>query len=323
MRHLLSIADLEPRGRRAPDGARRLLRRGRPPRHQEGPDASRPHHRLALLRVLDAHERLVRARRQAPLRGPRLDQGRRLVRRQGRVAQGHDRDALFVRAGGDRDPLAARGRREARHRLDRRRRRQRRRRQARASEPGAPRRLHASQPPRRPRRQEDLDRRRRPSQPRRPLVGDGLPPHGRRGHALRAADPDPARRGRGARLRRHLRHRRPRRGGRRLRPAHAEGAHVGELRPVASRVRHPLPGERPPPRPAPAPDAPRPGQPRRRALGRGARRPQLAGERAGEERPLRPHGDPLRAPRRRRSHPAGRLEPDAELPAPTPIGEPA
>ena len=313
MRHLLSIADLEPRGRRAPDGARRLLRRGRPPRHQEGPDPARADDRLALLRVLDPHERLLRARGQAPLRRPRLDQGRRLVRRQGRVAQGHDRNALLVRARGDRDPRASRGRGEARHAMDRRRRRQRGRRQARAPQPGAARRLHAPQPARRPRRQEDLDRRRRPPQPRCPLVRDGLPPDGRRGHAVRAADADPARRRRRARLRRHLRHRRPGRGGRRLRAADAERAHGRELRPLDPRVRHPLPGERPPPRPAPAPDAPRPRQPRRRALRRGARRPQLARHRAGEERALRPHGGPVRAPRRRRPH----ARPGASTPTPS------
>ena len=53
---------------------------------------------------------------------------------------------------------------------------QRRRRQARAPEPGAARRLHADRPPRLARGQEDLDRRRRPPQPRRPLLRDLLQP---------------------------------------------------------------------------------------------------------------------------------------------------
>ena len=103
----------------------------------------------------------------------------RLVGGQGRVAQGHDRDPLRLRAGGDHHPLARTpGAAEAGHRLDVGRGRQRRRRQARAPEPGAARHLHAARPlqrargqaPRRPRRQADLDRRRRPPQPRRPLL---------------------------------------------------------------------------------------------------------------------------------------------------------
>ena len=67
-----------------------------------------------------------------------------LLRRQGRVAEGHRRDPLRLRARGDRDPLPARRRRATGHRLDRGRRRQRRRRQARAPEPGPARRLHAA-----------------------------------------------------------------------------------------------------------------------------------------------------------------------------------
>ena len=69
----------------------------------------------------------------------------------------------------------ARRRRPAGRRLDRGRGRQRRRRQARAPEPGAARRLHAAPPPRLARGQADLDRRRRPAQPRRPLQPDRLP----------------------------------------------------------------------------------------------------------------------------------------------------
>ncbi len=50
--------------------------------------------------------------------------------------------------------------------------------------------------------------------------------------------------------------------------------------------------------------------------------PALADHRPGRERAGRPHGDPLRAARRRRAARRG-AEPEAELPAPTPIGEPA
>ena len=90
------------------------------------------------------------------------------------------------------------GRRPARRRLDRGRGRQRRRRQARAPQPGAARRLHPAPPPRHAGGEADLDRRRRPPQPRRPLQPDRLPRDGRRGDGLRPADADPAR-DRGAR----------------------------------------------------------------------------------------------------------------------------
>ena len=68
---------------------------------------------------------------------------------QGRVAEGHGADALGLRPGGDRDPLAARGRRRPGGALDPRLGGQRRRRQARAPHAGAARRLHAAAPPRR------------------------------------------------------------------------------------------------------------------------------------------------------------------------------
>ncbi len=57
--------------------------------------------------------------------------------------------------------------------------------------------------------------------------------------------------------------------------------------------------------PAPAPDAPRPGQPRHRALGRGDRRPELADHRPGPQRPAGADGDPLRDPDRGRAAAAG------------------
>ena len=91
----------------------------------------------------------------------------------------------------------------------------------------------------RPRGQADLDRRRRPAQPRRPLLRALLPDARRRGHALRAADPDPARGRGGARRRRRLRPRRPRRGRRGLRAADAARADDGDLRALDARVRRP------------------------------------------------------------------------------------
>ena len=133
---------------------------------------------------------------------------------------------------------------------------QRRRRQARAPEPGAARRLHPAPAPRLARRDQDLDRRRRPAQPGRPLLPARLPADGRQGDALRPADPDPAR-DRGARLRGRLRPRRARRGRRRLRPADAARADERELRALAARVRRPLPDRLAPARPAPAADASR------------------------------------------------------------------
>ncbi len=113
---------------------------------------------------------------------------------------------------------------------------QRRRRQARASDAGAARRLHAPSAARLPGRDEHLDRRRRPAQPRRALLPAGLPEDGSEGDALRPADADPAW-DRGPRLRGLLRPRRTRRSGRRLRPAHAARANERELRPLAARVR--------------------------------------------------------------------------------------
>ena len=73
---------------------------------------------------------------------------------------------------------------------------------------------------------------------------------------LRPADPDPAR-DRGARLRGRPLARAARRGRRRLRAADAARADERELRPLAARVRGPLPDRLPPARPAPAADAPR------------------------------------------------------------------
>ena len=96
-----------PRRHRAHPRPRRVLRRGRRSRDQEGPGAARAHRRQPLLRGLDAHALLLRARGQAPLRRRRELRGRRVERREGRVAQGHRPDARRPQPRRDRHPLAA------------------------------------------------------------------------------------------------------------------------------------------------------------------------------------------------------------------------
>ena len=83
-----------------------------------------------------------------------------------------------------------------------------------------------------------------------------------------------------------------------------------------------LPDRHPPARPAPAADAPRPGQPRRRALRRGDRLAAVADRRAGRRRPGRADGDPLRAAAPAASARRRVGEGDGQ-PQPTPIGQPA
>ena len=222
--------------------AGRELRRGRPARHQEGADPARAHHRQPLLRVEHPDQLLLRARRQAPLGRRRQRQVGRLLGRQGRVAEGHDRDPLRLRPRGDRDPLAARRRRatwsprwteaavinagDGKHEHP---------------TPGAARRLHAARGGSSTLdRASDLDRRRRPPQPRRALLPARLPADGRRGDALRAPDADPARASRRSAARSPT-PRRARRGRRRLRAAHAARADERELRPLDPRVRRALP----------------------------------------------------------------------------------
>ena len=104
MKHLLAVEylareDIERIMERA-----EKLRGDRAAGHQEGPDAARPHDRQSVLRVEHAHQLLVRARVEAPVGRRRLGEVGGLIGRQGRVAQGHRRDAERVRAGGDRDP---------------------------------------------------------------------------------------------------------------------------------------------------------------------------------------------------------------------------
>ena len=103
-RHLISIADLDARGRRAPARARRHLRALARPRREEAPDAARAHGREPLLRVLDAHVVELRARREAALGRRHVDQGDRLGGRQGRVAEGHGAHDRLLRPGRRRHP---------------------------------------------------------------------------------------------------------------------------------------------------------------------------------------------------------------------------
>ena len=174
------------------------------PRDQEGADAARAHRGQPLLRGLDAHELLVRARGQAPLGRPGDPEVGGLVGGEGGVPEGHRADAVGLPPGGDRDPLAARrGGRPGRS-LEPGRGGQRRRRQARAPDPGAPRPVHAAPPGRAPRRQARVDRGRRAALAGGALQHPRLRAHGLRGDRVRPAHADPARR-RVARLRGRLR----------------------------------------------------------------------------------------------------------------------
>ena len=110
-----------PRGHRADHGAGGELRRGRPPRHQEGPDPARADDRQPLLRVEHPDQLLVRARREAALGRRRLGQVRR-ARRSTRASRSRTRsrpcpptrpEAIIIRS-------PARRRREAGDRVDRR-----------------------------------------------------------------------------------------------------------------------------------------------------------------------------------------------------------
>ena len=135
---------------------------------------------------------IVRARGQAAQRRRGLDPLAGVGRRQGRVAQGHRADAVGVRPGGDRDPLAPRRRGRAGGALDAGGGHQRRRRQARAPDAGAARRVHPAPAARLARRRQHLDRRRRA-----PFAGGALEhprvhADGRDRHRVRTADADPA-----------------------------------------------------------------------------------------------------------------------------------
>ena len=190
MKHLLSIADLSRGDIERIMAVAESFARGRGARHQEGADAARPHGREPLLRVEHAHELLLRAGRQAPVGGRRQRALERLGDRQGRVAARHDRDAVGLRPGRDRDPGAVgrRGRRSSPASTS-----------ASVVNAGDGKHEHPSQAlldVYTLRRRlgsldgaDDLDRRRRPAQPRRALQHPCLHAHGRAGHGLRARRP--------------------------------------------------------------------------------------------------------------------------------------
>ncbi len=261
-RHLLSIGDLDRGRRRAAARDRALLRALAGAREQEAADAARPARRQRLLRVVDAHLVVVRARRQAALRRHALDQGERLLGREGRVAEGHRADALGLRPGRDRHPPPADRRAAARRRRSPRRTWST---PATASTSIRPRRCSTSTRSREPLgRLEGVHV---------AIVGDVL--HSRVARSLIQAlrlvgasvllvGPPP--------LLPHelgevsLRHRRDPRRRRRLRPAHAARADGGgrELRPVDARVQRPLVRDARAAPPRPEGDAPGPDEPRRR-----------------------------------------------------------
>ena len=248
-------------------------------------------------------------------------QGGRLRGRQGRVAEGHDRDPLGLRPGGDRDPRPARRRRRPGRPLDRRLGRST---PATASTSTRARRCSTSSP--------CASGSARSTGLKIWIVGDVL--HSRVARSCLLAfqlmgaevtlcgPPTLIPRGiesLGCEVAYDLDGLGD--GRRRLRAADAARADERELRALAARVRRPLPDRLAAARAAPAPDAPRPGQPRRRARPRGDRLAPVADHRPGRERPGGAHGDPLRAAHRHRPRSAASAGP---RPADPPrIGQPA
>ena len=144
-RHLLGIEGLSRRGDRGPARSRRGIRRPQPPDREEAQLAARAHADQPVLRGLDPHPGLVRARRQAARRRRHEHVGRHLLDEEGRDADRHRDDAQRHAPGPDRGAPSRlrRGRAagaEGRLLGD-----QCRRRHARASDPGAARR--ADHPP--------------------------------------------------------------------------------------------------------------------------------------------------------------------------------
>ena len=121
MKHLLAI-ETSTGKRWKPSSPARNFRRGHPAGHQEGAGPAGPDRGQPLLRVQHPDLFLLRTRREASLGRRGLGQGEGVRGRQGRIPQGHGRDTLGVRPGGDRDPPSLRGRGPARRRAGRRRR---------------------------------------------------------------------------------------------------------------------------------------------------------------------------------------------------------
>ena len=93
-RHLLSIADVTREDVERLLGLAESFERTLEREVKKLPTLKRPPRRQRLLRVVDPHLVELRARREAALRRHDVDQGGRLVGRQGRVAEGHGADAL-------------------------------------------------------------------------------------------------------------------------------------------------------------------------------------------------------------------------------------
>ena len=106
-RHLISIGDLTREDVERLLGTARTLERSLDREMKKLPTLRGPARHQRLLRVVDAHVVELRARGQAALGGHDVDQGVRLVGRQGRVAEGHGDHARRLRPGRDRDPPPA------------------------------------------------------------------------------------------------------------------------------------------------------------------------------------------------------------------------
>ena len=117
------------------------------PAFQEARHAARQDDRQPVLRSLDAHAHQLRDRRQAPGRRRGFDHGVRLQRLQGRIAGGHAEHAGGHAAGRDRDAARGVGRAAFSGALPADSHHQRRRRHPRASHAGAARCAHHSRPP--------------------------------------------------------------------------------------------------------------------------------------------------------------------------------
>ena len=303
MRHLLSIEDLDRDGDRAhlSTAPRRFAEVA--DREIKKVPALRGRTVLNLFYEASTRTRsLLRARRQAPERRRRELRRQRLERREGRVAEGHGPDARRPQARRDRHPHAVGRRRRAGRRLDaaprsstpataststRRRRCSTSTRCAAASAASTARSIWivgdvaalARRALEHPRLPDAWARRSRVVGPP-TLIPRGIEALGCEvrytSTTSREADVVYALR---------MQHER------------MDQAWVPSLREYAAL----LPDQRPPPAPAPGAHAPRPGQPRRRAVRRGRRLAAGGHHRPGRGRRRRPDGGALRAARRRRA----------------------
>ena len=235
--HVLSMHDLTAEDVTRILDTAELLPRGGHARDQEGPGPPRPHGRELLPRELDADADLLRAGGQAPV-GRRDQLQRRWIQvAKGESPEGHRADAAGDGRRRDRDPALLERLAAAADAVGGRARPERRRRHARASDAGPAGPLHDAREARAPRGPPRGDRGRRPALARGAIAVVRAGEDGRRGHARRAADPDPAGRagvGRAGQLR-------PRGGpaqaGRLLHAARPAGAAAPGVLPERPRVR--------------------------------------------------------------------------------------